>query len=59
VVRDILAGNGIGRERFSAIVGKGAAEPAFPEHPFLRSNGRVSILVKPETSPLPAGSLFR
>ena len=59
VVRDILAGNGIGRERFSAIIGKGAAEPAFPEHPYLRSNGRVSILIKPENSPLPAGSPFK
>lgn len=58
-VRDILAGNGVGRERFSAIIGKGAAEPAFPEHPYLRSNGRVSILLKPETPPLPAGSLFK
>ena len=58
-IRDILASNGIGRERFSAIVGKGSAEPAFPEHPYLRSNGRVSILVKPEAAPLPPGSPFR
>lgn len=58
-IRDILAANGIGRERFAAIVGKGAAEPAFPEHPYLRSNGRVSILVKPEAPPLPPGSPFR
>ena len=58
-IRDILAANGIGRERFSAIIGKGAAEPAFPEHPYLRSNGRVSILVKPEAPPLPPGSPFR
>ena len=58
-VRDILAANGVGRERFSAIVGKGAAEPSFPEHPYLRSNGRVSILVKPEAPPLPGGSLFK
>lgn len=58
-VRDILAANGIQRERFSALVGKGAAEPAFPEHPYLRSNGRVSILVKPELPSLPANPLFR
>jgi chemotaxis protein MotB len=58
-VRDILVGSGIQRERFAALVGKGAAEPAFPEHPFLRSNGRVSILIKPEMPSLPAGSLFR
>lgn len=58
-IRDILAANGIGRERFAAIVGKGSAEPAFPEHPYLRSNGRVSILVKPEAPPLPPGSPFR
>ena len=58
-VRDILAANGIQRERFSALVGKGAAEPAFPEHPYLRSNGRVSILVKPELRSLPANPLFR
>lgn len=58
-VRDILAANGIQRERFSTLVGKGAAEPAFPEHPYLRSNGRVSILVKPELPSLPANPLFR
>lgn len=58
-IRDILVANAIGRERIAAIIGKGAAEPAFPEYPYLRSNGRVSILVKPEAAPLPPGSPFK
>ena len=58
-IRDILVANAIGWERIAAIIGKGAAEPAFPEHPYLRSNGRVSILVKPEAAPLPPGSPFK
>ena len=54
-VRAILEEFGLPSERFFSVVGRGDAEPFFPNDPFLATNQRVSILLVQEKPPVPTG----
>jgi chemotaxis protein MotB len=47
-VRDHLISDGVGKDRFSAVVGYGDTELAKPEDPFAPENRRVTLLVLKE-----------
>ncbi len=53
VVRSILEEFGLSSDRIFSVVGKGDAEPFFPNDPYLASNQRVSILLVTEKPPVP------
>lgn len=52
-VRAILEEFGVPSEKMFAVVGRGDAEPFFPNDPYLATNQRVSILLVQEAPPLP------
>ncbi len=53
VVRSILEEFGLSSDRIYSVVGKGDAEPFFPNDPYLATNQRVSILLVKEKPPVP------
>jgi chemotaxis protein MotB len=55
VVRGILGEFGLAEDRVSAVTGRGAAEPIFPNDPYLSGNERVEITVMYEEPPVPPG----
>lgn len=52
-VRSILEEFGVPSEKFFGVVGRGDAEPFFPNDPYLATNQRVTILLVQEAPPLP------
>jgi len=52
-VRAILEEFGVPSEQIFSVVGRGDAEPYFPDDPYLASNQRVSILLVTEDPPVP------
>jgi len=52
-VRSILEEFGVPSERIFSVVGRGDAEPFFPNDPYLATNQRVSILLVQEKPPVP------
>lgn len=52
-VRAILEEFGVPADRIFSVVGRGDAEPFFPNDPFLATNQRVSILLVREDPPVP------
>jgi chemotaxis protein MotB len=52
-VREILAGAGLGSDRFASVTGRADTEPAFPDNPYLAPNRRVTITLLSEEPPLP------
>jgi chemotaxis protein MotB len=55
VVRQILEEFGLPDERIESVVGRGDADPFFPNDPYLSANQRVSILLVYENPPVPVG----
>lgn len=55
VVRGILKEHGLPDERVFSVVGRGDAEPYFPNDPYLVANERITILLVFEKPPLPPG----
>jgi len=55
-VRDLLAGTGIGDDRFHSVVGRADTEPLFPDDPTVAANRRITILLMREEPPLPRGA---
>ncbi len=53
VVRSILEEFGLSSDRIYSVVGKGDAEPFFPNDPYLATNQRVTILLVKEKPPVP------
>ena len=53
VVRSILEEYGVPDERIFSVVGKGDAEPYFPNDPYMSTNERISILLVVEEPPVP------
>ncbi|HEY4202375.1 MAG TPA: flagellar motor protein MotB [Devosiaceae bacterium] len=53
VSRQILEEFGLSDDRIFSVVGKGDAEPLFPNDPYLAANQRISILVMYEKPPVP------
>ena len=53
VVRAILEEYGLPDERIFSVVGRGDAEPYFPNDPYMSTNERISILLVVEEPPLP------
>ena len=53
--RAILIASGLGRDRIFSVVGKGDAEPLFPNDPFLAANRRIEILLMHEEPPVAPG----
>ena len=51
--RAILEEFGVPSQQIFSVVGRGDAEPYFPDDPYLASNQRVSILLVDEEPPLP------
>lgn len=58
VVRSILEEFGVPENRIYSVVGRGSAEPFFPNDPFLATNQRVSILLVTEQPPVPIDLKF-
>jgi chemotaxis protein MotB len=54
VVRSILEEFGVPSEQIYSVVGRGEADPFFPNDPFLATNQRVSILLINDSPPVPA-----
>ena len=54
-VRSILGEFGLSDDRLHSVTGMAAADPLFPNDPYLAGNGRVQITVKYESPPVPAG----
>ena len=52
-VRMILEEFGLSSDRIYSVVGRGDAEPFFPNDPYLATNQRVSILLVKEKPPVP------
>jgi chemotaxis protein MotB len=53
VIRRLMEEFGLPSERIYSVVGKGDAEPLFPNDPYLAANRRISILVMQESPPVP------
>lgn len=53
-VRAILEEFGVPSDQIFSVVGRGDAEPFFPNDPYLATNQRVSILLVKEEPPVPA-----
>lgn len=53
VVRGILEEFGLPSGRVDSVIGRGDAEPFFPNDPYLSANQRVTILLMHEEPPLP------
>jgi chemotaxis protein MotB len=53
VARQILEEFGVSDERIESVVGRGTADPFFPNDPYLSANQRVSILLVYEKPPVP------
>lgn len=53
VMRQILEEFGVSSDRVQAVVGRGDADPFFPNDPYLSANQRVSILLVFEKPPVP------
>lgn len=53
-VRRLLASRGVPEDRFEAVVGKAAADPLFPNDPYLSGNRRVEIILLDKAPPIPA-----
>jgi chemotaxis protein MotB len=53
VARQILEEFGISDDRIESVVGRGDADPFFPNDPYLSANQRVSILLVYEKPPVP------
>lgn len=53
VIRRMMEEFGLPSERIFSVVGKGDAEPLFPNDPYLAANRRISILVMQESPPVP------
>lgn len=53
VIRATLEEFGIPTDRIFSVVGRGDAEPFFPNDPYLASNQRISILLVSEEPPVP------
>ena len=54
-VRSILGEFGLSEDRLHSVTGMAAADPLFPNDPYLAGNGRVQITVKYGAPPVPAG----
>ena len=54
-VRSILGEFGLSDDRVRSVVRRAAADPLFPNDPYLAGNGRVEIVVNYEAPPVPAG----
>ncbi|UJQ93940.1 OmpA/MotB family protein [Mariluticola halotolerans] len=52
-IRAILEEFGVPSQQIFSVVGRGDAEPYFPDDPYLASNQRVSIMLVDEEPPLP------
>ncbi len=52
-VRAILEEFGLSEEKIYSVVGRGDAEPFFPNDPYLATNQRISILLVKEKPPVP------
>ncbi|TCR63069.1 flagellar motor protein MotB [Bosea sp. BK604] len=57
-VREILSGAGLPNDSFFSVVGRGDAEPVFPDNPYLAPNRRVTITLLNTDPPLPP-NVFR
>jgi chemotaxis protein MotB len=55
VARQILEEFGLSGDRVQAVVGRGDADPFFPNDPYLSANQRVAITVMFEKPPVPVG----
>ncbi len=55
VARQILEEFGLSDDRIQAVVGRGDADPFFPNDPYLSANQRVAITVMFEKPPVPVG----
>jgi chemotaxis protein MotB len=53
VVRSILGEFGLREDRIHSVAGRAAAEPFFPNDPYLSGNERIEILVLNEAPPVP------
>lgn len=51
--RRILEEFGLAPDRIYSVVGKGEADPMFPNDPYLAANERISILIMQEEPPVP------
>ncbi len=54
VTRQILEEFGVSADRIESVVGRGSADPFFPNDPYLAANQRVSITLLDEKPPVPA-----
>lgn len=55
--REILEGAGFPKDRIAGVSGRGAAEPLYPEDPYLAGNRRIEIRLEPAAPLLPEGGL--
>ncbi len=55
VTRAILEEHGVPESQIFSVVGRGEAEPYFPNDPYLATNERISILLVIEEPPVPPG----
>ena len=53
VARQILEEFGVSGDRIESVVGRGDADPFFPNDPYLSANERVAILLINEKPPVP------
>jgi chemotaxis protein MotB len=53
IARGILEESGLSDDRLESVVGRGDADPFFPNDPYLSANQRVSILLINEKPPVP------
>ena len=53
VARQILQEFGLSGDRIESVIGRGDADPFFPNDPYLSANQRVSILLVFEKPPVP------
>jgi chemotaxis protein MotB len=55
IVRQTLGEFGLKDDRISAVVGRAATEPFFPNDPYMAANERIEITLLHENPPVPAG----
>jgi len=54
-VRRVLVESGLDIDRISAVTGRAATQPLYPDNPYLPANRRITITLLHEAPPVPAG----
>jgi chemotaxis protein MotB len=54
-VRQILGEFGLADSHVNSVMGRAAADPFFPNDPYMAANERIEITLLYETPPVPAG----